>query len=374
MNQTPENRAALRHLAVEPMRAAGLEYAEPALAWEMLARMNYYPSLVQVFGRQIIESVGRKPLGKEGPRWLLHRETLFEGEVAERIANQIRDRFQLTLNLDLRYECIAKSIALHRLDTAGGDAKVLTQGLSAPEIASIALQNWPGSLSKPTVGDFEELLREMVDLGVLGRFPQDRYGLRNAQVAQMLGLRDTLESDLLALMDRENEPSYDAAEFHTALRPLLPEERAPFADRVMERLFDLGMPGLRIAIVPEAIVGTEAANRLKVAAAVWLGGKHALVSPEEARIRKALDACGSDPQVLVIDGPWKDSTATALSRHPAVIQGRCLPIWCLEFLPTSEHDWEVYRASTWSEAMLRHWLVERGLASALDDVETRRAI
>ena len=79
----------------------------------MLARMNYYPSRVQVFGRQIVESFGRRPrAGDDGPRWKLDRESLFEGAAAERIADQIRDRFQLTLNLDVRYDCIARSISL----------------------------------------------------------------------------------------------------------------------------------------------------------------------------------------------------------------------------------------------------------------------
>ncbi|MSU90741.1 hypothetical protein GE300_14135 [Rhodobacteraceae bacterium 2CG4] len=114
MNQSPANRAALRRLAVEPMRSAGLDYSDPGLASDMLARMNYYPSLVQVFGRQIVESFGRRPrAGDDGPRWKLDRESLFEGAAAERIADQIRDRFQLTLNLDVRYDCIARSIALH---------------------------------------------------------------------------------------------------------------------------------------------------------------------------------------------------------------------------------------------------------------------
>jgi hypothetical protein len=191
MNQSPENRAALRRLAVEPMLAAGLDYADPRLVSDMLARMNYYPSLVQVFGRQIVESLGRKPrAGSEGPRWRLDRGDLFDGAAAERIAQQIRDRFQLTLNLDVRYDCIARSIALHRLESVGKGSDILAHGLTASEVRSIT--HWPRFLAHPTLADFEELLEELVDLGVLTRYPDSRYGLRNAQVAQLLGQRDDL--------------------------------------------------------------------------------------------------------------------------------------------------------------------------------------
>ena len=166
MNQTRENRAALRRLATQPMHAAGLDYGDTGLASDMIARMNYYPSLVQVFCRQIVETIGRKAFtGEKGPRRRLSRKELFEGRAAEEAAEQIRERFQLTLNLDVRYECIAKSLALHRLQTSSGDTEVLSKGLSARELLELTHAFWPRSLGQPSVSDIEELLKEMVDLG-----------------------------------------------------------------------------------------------------------------------------------------------------------------------------------------------------------------
>lgn len=374
MNQSPENRAALRSLSVEPMRAAGLEYSDPGLVSDMLARINYYPSLVQVFGRQIVESFGRRPrVTGEGPRWRLDRDSLFEGAAAERIAEQIRDRFQLTLNLDVRYDCIARSIALHRLESAGGDVKVLAQGLTASEIRRVT--HWPKVLVEPAMTDFEELLSELVDLGVLSEFPDRRYGLRNAQVAQMLGGREALEEALLRLDEREDDPAYDAALFFRSLRPEMPEARAPLSDRELERLFDGAIPGLRSVRWNPAIVGTDVANRILVAAKLWLpDGKHTKTKADTGQIRRALDKANVGPTALVIDGDWSESMAMQLATNAKVTKGEVLPVWCHQGFFGRMEGAIAFDARPWSEAMLRHWLADEGLAPALDETRTRAAL
>lgn len=374
MNQSPANRTALRQLAVEPMRAAGLDYSEQELVSDMLARMNYYPSLVQVFGRQIVESFGRRPrAGNVGPRWKLDRESLFEGAAAERIADQIRDRFQLTLNLDVRYDCIARSIALHRLEAAGGDNKVLAQGLTAAEIRRIT--HWPKALAQPAMTDFEELLEELVDLGVLSRFPDKRYGLRNAQVAQMLGRQEELEDALLRLDEREDDPAYDAALFFRLLAPEIPGARAPLSDRDLDRVFDRRVPGIRLVRSSAAIVGGDVAGRVLAAARLWLPeGNHIRTKSDDAQVRRALDRVKTGPAALVIEGDWSPSSAAQLARQPKVERGDVLPIWCVSHVTSPADGMIVFDAGAWSEAMLRHWLADEGFVPALDDAPTRAAL
>jgi hypothetical protein len=374
MNQSPENRAALRRLAVEPMHAAGLRYADPGLVSDMLARMNYYPSLVQVFGRQIVESFGRRPrAGSEGPRWQLSREELFEGAAAERVADQIRERFQLTLNLDVRYDCIARSIALHRLESSGGDNQVLAQGLTAAEIRRFT--HWPRALAQPAEADFRELLEELVDLGILSRFAENRYGLRNAQVAQMLGGREELEEALLRLDEREDDPAYDAALFFRSLRPKILAGRAPLSDRDLDRLFDWQVPGLRMVRSCPEVTGGDVASRILAAAQLWMpGGNHILTKGDNAQLRRALDKIKATPAVLVIEGDWSPSSAEQLARQPQVSQGKVVPIWSTLYSAAQFEGALVFDTGAWSEAMLRHWLADEGLVPALDDTRTRAAI
>jgi len=382
MNQTRENRTALRRLATEPMRAAGLKYDDPALASDMLARMNYYPSLVQVFCRQVVETLGRRAfVGQDGPRWHLSREILFEGEAAQKAAEQIRDHFQLTLNLDIRYECIAKSLALRRLKTGGGDAEVLSKGLTSSNLLKHTSDFWPESLDQPHVTDIEDLLEEMVDLGVLSNFANNRYGLRSALVAQLLGSHERLETDLLALSDRDPEPAYDAAEFHSLLRSDRPAERAPLSDRILERLFDHNNPGLRLVIGWPAIIGPELGQRIKVAADIWQKSdnplNNPLVQPKVQVLRRRIDdVVNTDTNaVLVIEGAWKAKIAENLARQPSVIKGQILPIWCLDQEPEDLPDEiPVYHTKPWSDAMVRQWLADENLAPVLDDADSRSAI
>jgi hypothetical protein len=375
MNQSRANVTALRQLAVEPMRAAGLDYSEQELVLDMLARMNYYPSLVQVFGRQIVESFGRRPrAGNVGPRWRLDRESLFEGAAAERIADQIRDRFQLTLNLDVRYDCIARSIALHRLEAAGGDDKVLAQGLTAAEIRRITY--WPKALAQPSMTDFEELLDELVDLGILTRVAdKQRYGLRNAQVARMLGRKEELEEALLRLDEREDDPAYDAALFFRLLAPEMAGARAPLSDRDLDRLFDRRVPGIRLVRFSAAIVGGDVAGRVLAAARLWLPeGDHMRTGSEDAQVRRALDRVNTRPAALVIEGDWSPSSAAQLARQPKVQRGDVLPIWCVPHVTAPGDGMIVFDAGAWPEAMLRHWLAYEGFVPALDDAPTRAAL
>ncbi len=376
MNQTKENRSALRRLATDPMRAAGLDYADPTLALDLLTRMNYYPSLVQIFCRQIVESIGRRVLADpDGPRWALSHKAMFDGEAASKAAEQIRDRFQLTLNLDLRYECIAKSLALHRLDASSGDEKVFSKGESPERLLDLARPFWPHSLDHPGVLDIEELLKEMVDLGVLSEFGENRYGLRSALVAQMLGTREQLESSLLLLGERESEPTYNPREFHSLLRPVLKDERAPLTDRDIKLLFDASKPGTRLVIGHPVIIGSGLGRRIQVAADIIRNSSNTLTTSDRNSLRREIDAIGDKKAVLVVEGEWNAKDAEDLSKMKPVDDGRIIPVWCLERTPDILPDGiKIYRAKPWSEAMLRHWLASENLAPIFDNEKIRRAV
>ncbi|WP_136646418.1 ATP-binding protein [Tabrizicola sp. YIM 78059] len=369
MNQTEANRLALRRLALEPLRTAGLDFADPALAWDMLARMNHYPSLVQIFGHQVVHRLGRRLDRRSGPRWKLSREMLFEGSTAEAISVQIRDRFQLTLNLDLRYELFAKSIAHYRLDNAGGQDRVLSAGLTAAEIRDKALDFWPKGLAKPSLSDCEEILSEMVDLGVLAELAPRRFGLRNAQVAQMLGDRERLETELLQLADREDDPAYDAGSFHACLRPLRPKDRSPLSDRQLQQVFGPEGGRLTLIVAPDYIVGPEAGQRLLAAAALF-DAPAELIGAEDAALRRALESEG----VFIVSGAWSADRAQRVVNRLGERGARTRILWLVQADPAEMSDLPRVHARPWDENMLRLWLAEEGHAPTLDDRETRAAI
>src|SRR5690606_25763086 len=115
LNTTLENRSEARHLVTLPLRAAGFDFEHPGLGWDILARVNHYPSLVQVFCKELLTELYRKPQpASRGPRWRIGREQLFEGVRYRQITEAIRGKFRLTLDLDPRYDLVANVLALQR--------------------------------------------------------------------------------------------------------------------------------------------------------------------------------------------------------------------------------------------------------------------
>ncbi len=55
LNTSAASSAEARRLVTEPMRAAGFDYESSELAWDILARVTHYPSLVQVFCKALYQ-------------------------------------------------------------------------------------------------------------------------------------------------------------------------------------------------------------------------------------------------------------------------------------------------------------------------------
>lgn len=392
MNGSAENRRELRRLVVEPMKAAGFIYESDELPNDILARVNHYPSLVQVFGAQVVEmSRQSKETASGAPRWNLLRDTLFEGDIADRISDEIRKRFQWTLDLDPRYDLIAKCLALHRLDSETGTTDVLLKGLSATEIAQIVQHWWPSSIEWPKPSDFRELLFEMRDLGVLGDkgTPGDsnesRFGLRSAQVGQLLGSRETIEDQILELAQKEPAADYDAGLYHRPCRSNDLDSLSPLSDRDVRDLFDTRRPPLRIVAASGTLWGEGLASDLTQLAKTWeyadgcrLAARlHNGDSIELARLLdRAAAAHGEAPAVLVFKRDWEPELADQILRRCQRTGETQAVVWLVPppgAAAARAQGFDVRTARPIGELMLRHWLRGHGL-SRLDEPDTRRAI
>ena len=214
----------------------------------------------------------------EGPLWKIPHELLFKGEGFDEIRQDIREKFQLTLNLDPRYALIANVLGLLRNDI--GDERVLRTGLSPAEIRDEAHKHWPSNIQTIDYASFKTLLDELFELGVLGRIDladsaQSHYVLRTRQVAQMLGSDNDIIESILDIEDLEAEVDYDASSYRRAYLPkgsasdLRVDEmkRNPLTDSQMGMLlqrqyhgcrFVAGLSALGLRDVPvavEAVIG-----------------------------------------------------------------------------------------------------------------------
>ena len=120
----------------------------------------------------------------------------------EEVRDHIRQRFDMTLNLDTRYGIIIYSLALEGRGT---------QAFSASQVRDAA-SGWLGELSKKTDMQIEAILNELVGLGVLRKTLGQGYALRNTNILNLLGTQDQIESKLLQF--KENEEKVDPLERH----------------------------------------------------------------------------------------------------------------------------------------------------------------
>lgn len=384
LDTSTENLSEARRLATEPMLAAGYCYETPDIAADILARVNHYPSLVQVFCKSVVENVSRQRSRSRGPRWVLAREQLFEGKTAEDIAGEIRARFQLTLDLDPRFDLIAKRLALYRLDHADGTAAVLREGLPAERIKELAEEYWPERLERMAPSMFAAFLEEMMELGVLGRLGPGRYGLRNAQVALMLGQRSDIEDALLGISEREADVDYDDGTFYRRAPGADADHRAPLPDRELHRMFS-ETTGVSVVVCAKALFGAEVPKYLRDFAESWDSPTPVLralvVDPDNRSIRQVVERSVEGRLALIVRWGWEESIVDWLSNSPRVKSGKVTvtllaePGWLVRQVVAGGHGGgaSVFVAAPWGEAMLRYWMDDHGVR-AFDDRATRDAL
>ena len=190
-------------LVQEPLRAVGCEFERGESSTRILAQTNYYPSLIQLYGAELVRRL--RDSNVTFP-YVIGDEHLNAVYGSKELRSAIRERFLLTLQLDQRYEVIAYALTqeLH------GEAD-LDQGLDHDTIAEAARAWWPEGF-KVTDVEFSMLLHEMEGLGVLRSVDQSRrYTLRNPNILLLLGNRDDIEK---ALNKKRQPPTvYEPASF-----------------------------------------------------------------------------------------------------------------------------------------------------------------
>lgn len=206
-----------------PMAAAGFEFESPGLVLRILAQTNYYPSLIQLYCshllKHMLSQASSRPKGL-GPIYPITDRDIEQVYSSDALRDEIRLKFRLTLQLDLRYEVIAYAMALDLLR----DRYSQNDGIAWQTIRQSGAGNWwPEGFRDTSELDFRVLLDEMVGLGVLRRLSGGRYALRNPNVLLLLGSQDEIEAVLIK--DREPVVEFESATFRPPMRakPSSPE-------------------------------------------------------------------------------------------------------------------------------------------------------
>ncbi len=205
-----------RDLLTWPLLAAGYRLASRNLVTRILAQANFYPGLIQACGAELVGAMASRCEGQ--PIYEITPPVVKEMYRSGGLREFIRDRFQLTLDLDQRYEVIAYLIAW----MCTGEDGLLVEGIAFAKIQSEAVEVWPEGFDGLTAGHFRSLLDEMEGLGVLKRTGREHWSLRNPNVLLLMGTQDQIEERLLR--ERKPPPEFQRETFRGRWNPGMPSD------------------------------------------------------------------------------------------------------------------------------------------------------
>lgn len=169
----------------------------------ILPNTNYYPGILQFFGYSLVDSLANNyakfySATMENPPYTLQENQIAEIINSENLNQEIKKKFHLTLELDIRYFMIAHVVAYMML-SPNPIEKTNQNGLgfSAEDIFDMAVCFEINCFSNENLNSFTTLLDEMVDMGVLSRPTNKTYRLRRRNFIESIGRNpDEIEKEI----------------------------------------------------------------------------------------------------------------------------------------------------------------------------------
>jgi hypothetical protein len=202
-----------RSLIERPLASLGYRFESPDLVTRILSQTNYYPSLIQLYCKELLQHVSNHKVEFFDPRatppFIITAKHVEGAYQSQELRNTIRQKLSLTLQLDPRYEVIAYALAFHFLST---DPDAVVSGVPVSWIRNQALDWWADGFKDANSDDSIRVLAdEMVGLGVFRQVAPDCYTLRSPNVISLLGDPRQIASELER--SRELPPEFEAATF-----------------------------------------------------------------------------------------------------------------------------------------------------------------
>ena len=276
------------NLAARPMEAAGYRFEPPEVIARIIAVCNNQPSLIVLFMGAVVKRLLDSKLGRAEPPVVIDDADVEATDASPDLREQIKERFELTLDLDPSYKVIAYTMAyLARLQ---GPAVLVPAG----DLRLACAENWPRGFGVMSVDAFRTLCDEMVGLGVLAT-SDGCYRLRSPNVLRLLGSEQAIIDTLVDVGTLEPADKLEPA----TLRPALPTGSS-HSPLTVAQLLELLNPRPQVRVV----LGSDA-NRID------------LVEPA---LRAAARA---DTDIAAVDGKLRGMagalTPPAAGRHKVVV-------------------------------------------------------
>lgn len=363
-----------RALVELPLRTLGYRFESVDLPMRILSHTNYYPSLLQLFCKRLLDHLTNTKVtpfdSRTSPPYVITSRHVEDAYQSRELRKAIRDRFQWTLNLDPRYRLLALCIALGSYEDR---SVALVDGFTVAHVREQALRWWPAGFSEDrSIDAFRTILDEMIGLGLLRRTPKG-YALRSANVVNLLGREREIEDELLLASDQEPPLAYDPGSFRR-VETGNPQKRSPLTAS-QEALLLAREKGVA------AVFGTRAAGLddvIPFLRAACEEGQCFCPEPVadwkelqpsiEGFLRKRKD--GVAAVVVGPDSPWGErwivearrilkarSSKTALIR--VIFVGDATTAWAwVRSARDRAHELETVALHPWSDDAVRRWLID----------------
>ncbi|MCA6119277.1 hypothetical protein J6524_31030 [Bradyrhizobium sp. WSM 1738] len=189
-------------LVTEPLAALGFEFQSSTLPLRILSQTNYYPALVQLYCRELLNHLLKtNKQDRGGPPFVIVSEDLEAAYKNQTLSEEINKRFRLSLDLDDRYKLITLVITNAAIEQTGFGA--VAPPMKPDEVGRLCLGWAPKLFENRTPGAFLALLEELVGLGVLSQQGREGFVLRSPNLVTMLGSKDSISEELLQFESRE---------------------------------------------------------------------------------------------------------------------------------------------------------------------------
>ena len=202
--------AAAQELIIRPLRALGFAFENTRLVLRILSQTNYHPGLIQIIGYRLLDNLFEKWQRQDtvDPIRPITPDDLLAVERDVSVMDDIRNRFDWTLDLDDRYKVLTYAL-------------VLTPEPTAPrresEFMAIGAGWWKAVFEDMDTLGLRAVLDEMVGLGVLLREHEEdvrTYRLRSPNLLRLLGPQEAIEAELLRIIERDRVSRPNPRNFH----------------------------------------------------------------------------------------------------------------------------------------------------------------
>lgn len=190
-------------LIASPLKYLGFNIDNNEHLQTILTNTNYYPGILQLFGYTLVMGLSKEysnhySPANGNPPFTLNEEQLGEIMNSQDLLTSIKDKFELSLKLDIRYQMLSRCVAYLYYLNGGKDAKI--NGFSVKQILEIANVFGIKCLENVSEDECANLLTEMEDMGILAKYVDSLYYLRRKSFLEIIGnteksIEDAIEKD-----------------------------------------------------------------------------------------------------------------------------------------------------------------------------------